>query len=116
MPCGPINDLDEVFANEQVRRAAWQIDLPHPTAGKVKLVRSPMQMSATPATSDTAPPLLGQHTDEVLRGGAGQERTRRLPPCRHAALFSTGSGAWRLTPFYCAVQSPVTWVASADRC
>jgi formyl-CoA transferase len=66
VPCGPINNLDEVFENEQVRARGMQIDLPHPAAGKVKLVRSPMKMSATPATSEMAPPLLGQHTDEVL--------------------------------------------------
>jgi formyl-CoA transferase len=67
VPCGPINDVGEVFANEQVRARGMAVELPHPTAGKVPLVRSPMKMSATPATSDKAPPLLGQHTDEVLR-------------------------------------------------
>jgi crotonobetainyl-CoA:carnitine CoA-transferase CaiB-like acyl-CoA transferase len=66
VPCGPINNLDEVFANEQVKARGIEIALPHPTAGQVKLVRSPMKMSATPATSAKAPPLLGQHTDEVL--------------------------------------------------
>jgi formyl-CoA transferase len=48
------------------------IELAHPAAGKVKLVRSPMKMSATPATSDKAPPLLGQHTDEVLQEVLGK--------------------------------------------
>jgi formyl-CoA transferase len=67
VPCGPINDVGEVFANEQVQARGMAVTLPHPTAGKVALVRSPMKMSATPATSDKAPPLLGQHTDEVLR-------------------------------------------------
>jgi crotonobetainyl-CoA:carnitine CoA-transferase CaiB-like acyl-CoA transferase len=66
VPCGPINNLDEVFENPQVKARGVEIALPHPTAGQVKLVRSPMKMSATPATSDRAPPLLGQHTDEVL--------------------------------------------------
>lgn len=76
VPCGPINELDEVFANEQVRARGMEIALPHPVAGTVKLVRSPMKLSATPATSDLAPPLLGQHTDEVLRevlGKSGEE-------------------------------------------
>jgi crotonobetainyl-CoA:carnitine CoA-transferase CaiB-like acyl-CoA transferase len=76
VPCGPINDLDEVFANEQVRARGMEIALPHPEAGQVKLVRSPMKLSATPATSAMAPPLLGQHTDEVLRevlGKSGEE-------------------------------------------
>jgi crotonobetainyl-CoA:carnitine CoA-transferase CaiB-like acyl-CoA transferase len=49
----------------QARQLA--IDLPHPSAGSVKLVRSPMRMSATPAGSTLPPPLLGEHTDDVLR-------------------------------------------------
>ena len=72
VPCGPINDIGEVFANEQVRAREVAIELPHPKAGKVKLVRNPIRMSATPATSDKAPPLLGQHTDEVLRDVLGR--------------------------------------------
>ena len=72
VPCGPINDIGEVFANEQVRARGMAVDLAHPAAGKVTLVRSPMKMSATPATSDKAPPLLGQHTDEVLRDVLGR--------------------------------------------
>ncbi|MDB5748819.1 MAG: CoA transferase [Massilia sp.] len=72
VPCGPINDVGEVFANEQVQARAMAVELPHPSAGKVTLVRSPMKMSATPATSVMAPPLLGQHTDEVLRDVLGK--------------------------------------------
>ncbi|MBQ5964923.1 CaiB/BaiF CoA-transferase family protein [Massilia sp. ZL223] len=72
VPCGPINDIGEVFANEQVVAREVAIELPHPKAGKVKLVRSPIRMSATPATSDKAPPLLGQHTEEVLREVLGR--------------------------------------------
>ncbi len=67
VPCGPINDVGEVFDNEQVQARGMAVDLAHPAAGTVTLVRSPMKMSGTPATSDKAPPLLGQHTDEVLR-------------------------------------------------
>jgi formyl-CoA transferase len=66
VPCGPINNLDEVFDNPQVKARGMEVKLAHPLAGEVKLVRSPMRMSATPATSGQAPPLLGQHTDEVL--------------------------------------------------
>jgi formyl-CoA transferase len=67
VPCGPINDIADVFENPQVQARGLAIDLPHPTAGSVKLVRSPMRMSATPAGSDLPPPLLGQHTEEVLQ-------------------------------------------------
>jgi formyl-CoA transferase len=72
VPCGPINDVGEVFANKQVQARAMAVELPHPSAGKVTLVRNPMKMSATPATSGIAPPLLGQHTDEVLRDVLGK--------------------------------------------
>lgn len=72
VPCGPINDVGEVFANEQVVAREMAIDLPHPSAGQVKLVRNPIRMSATPATSGMAPPLLGQHTSEVLREVLGR--------------------------------------------
>jgi crotonobetainyl-CoA:carnitine CoA-transferase CaiB-like acyl-CoA transferase len=66
VPCGPINSLDEVFDNPQVRARGMQIALDHPAAGSVQLVRNPMRLSKTPATGDAAPPLLGQHTDDVL--------------------------------------------------
>jgi formyl-CoA transferase len=72
VPCGPINDIGEVFDNPQVKARGVAIDLPHPTAGKVTLVRSPMKLSATPATSNQPPPLLGQHTDQVLREVLGR--------------------------------------------
>lgn len=72
VPCGPINDVGEVFANEQVVAREMAIDLPHPSAGQVKLVRNPIRMSATPATSGMAPPLLGQHTEQVLREVLGR--------------------------------------------
>ena len=68
VPCGPINSLDEVFDNEQVQARGLRVDLPHPSAGKVKLVGSPVKMSATPPKAASHPPLLGEHTDAVLRG------------------------------------------------
>jgi crotonobetainyl-CoA:carnitine CoA-transferase CaiB-like acyl-CoA transferase len=67
VPCGPINDLAEVFADPQVKARAMAIELPHPLAGQVRLVGSPMKFSATPVQYRHAPPLLGEHTDEILR-------------------------------------------------
>ena len=67
VPCGPINDVGEVFDNPQVQARGMAVQMAHPGAGSVPLVRSPMKLSATPAVADLAPPLLGQHTDEVLR-------------------------------------------------
>jgi crotonobetainyl-CoA:carnitine CoA-transferase CaiB-like acyl-CoA transferase len=66
VPCGPINDLAEVFTDPQVRERAMTVDLPHPLAGTVKLVASPMKLSATPVRYRHAPPLLGADTDAVL--------------------------------------------------
>lgn len=67
VPCGPINDLDEVFDNEQVVARGMQVELPHPCGANVKLVRNPIRMSATPPEARSAPPLLGAQTDDVLR-------------------------------------------------
>ncbi|MDB4872638.1 MAG: CoA-transferase [Gemmatimonadales bacterium] len=72
VPCGPINDIDEVFDNPQVQARGLAMEMPHPTAGTVTLLRSPMRLSATPAATDVPPPLLGQHTEEVLRDVLGR--------------------------------------------
>ena len=66
VPCGPINDLAEVFADPQVVARGMTVQMPHPLAGAIDLVASPMKLSATPVQYRRAPPLLGQHTDEVL--------------------------------------------------
>jgi formyl-CoA transferase len=66
VPCGPINRLDEVFNDPQVKARNCAIELAHPSTDSVKLVASPMRMSATPVQYDRAPPLLGQHTDQIL--------------------------------------------------
>jgi len=66
VPCGPINQINEVFENPQVIARDMQLTLPHPTAGEVKLVASPMKLSTTPVQYPAAPPLLGQHTDQIL--------------------------------------------------
>ncbi|MDR0241903.1 MAG: CoA transferase [Burkholderia sp.] len=76
VPCGPINDLDEVFDNEQVVARGMQVSLPHPCGADVKLVRNPIRMSATPPDARTAPPLLGAQTDDVLRDMLGYDDAR----------------------------------------
>lgn len=67
VPCGPINDLSQVFSEPQALARGLRMELPHPSAGKVSLVRSPMRFSETPVEHGVPPPTLGQHTDEVLR-------------------------------------------------
>jgi crotonobetainyl-CoA:carnitine CoA-transferase CaiB-like acyl-CoA transferase len=66
VPCGPINDLAEVFADPQVGARGMTVEMPHPLAERVRLVASPMKFSATPVQYRHPPPLLGEHTDEVL--------------------------------------------------
>ena len=66
VPCGPINDLAEVFADPQVRERGMTVTVPHPYTDALELVASPMKLSATPVQLTRPPPLLGQHTDEVL--------------------------------------------------
>ena len=66
VPNGPINDLKQVFEEPQVIARGMRIDVPHPTAGTVPMVASPMRFSATPITYEVPPPTLGQHTAEVL--------------------------------------------------
>lgn len=67
VPCGPINQLDEVFEDPQVRAREMTWTAPHPLAAGLKLVASPMKLSATPPRLRRPPPLLGQHSDEVLQ-------------------------------------------------
>ena len=66
VPCGAINNLAEVFDDPHVQSRAMVHTWDRPGTGPVKLVASPMKLSATPVRNDVAPPLLGQHTDEVL--------------------------------------------------
>jgi len=66
VPCGPINDLGEVFDDPQVRSRGMQVSVDHPLAGDIKLVGNPVKMSVTPPTVASHPPLLGEHTAAVL--------------------------------------------------
>jgi crotonobetainyl-CoA:carnitine CoA-transferase CaiB-like acyl-CoA transferase len=67
VPCGAINSLAEVFADPQIEARKMVTEWQHPVKEDLKLVSSPIRMSATPVRTDLPPPLLGQHTDEVLR-------------------------------------------------
>ena len=72
VPNGPINNIAQVFEEPQVMARGVKIELDHAAAGKLPLVASPMRFSETPLDYRLAPPLLGQHTDEVLRGLLGK--------------------------------------------
>lgn len=68
VPCGPVNTIDEVFADPQVQSRGMKISMPHPAAGSgaVNLIGSPVKMSETPVAYRFAPPMAGEHTDGVL--------------------------------------------------
>ena len=73
VPCGPINDLDQVFADPQVVHRGLAVRVPHAAAGEVTMVANPMRFSDTPITYEQGPPLLGQHTEAVLRDVLGMD-------------------------------------------
>ena len=89
VPCGPINDFDDVFADPQVKARGMVARVPHPHSDALDLVASPLKLSRTPVRSATAPPLLGEHTDEVLAGfGFDATERQRL---RDAGVFGASA-------------------------
>ena len=66
LPCGPINDYEQVFADPQIRARGMVVETDHPTLGRIRTLGSPMKMSATPPLTGRRAPLLGEHTREVL--------------------------------------------------
>jgi crotonobetainyl-CoA:carnitine CoA-transferase CaiB-like acyl-CoA transferase len=72
VPNGPINNVAQVFEEPQVKARGIRVDLDHPVAGKLPTVASPMRFSASPLEHKLAPPLLGQHTEEILRERLGK--------------------------------------------
>ena len=67
VPCGPINNFKEVFEDPQVQARGIEVTVPHPAVGQMKLVASPMHLSQSPVQYNMPPPMLGQHTREVLQ-------------------------------------------------
>lgn len=66
VPCGPINTIAEVFADEHVRQRQLKVEMDHPVLGRIPQVASPIRLSETPIDYRNAPPTLGEHTDAVL--------------------------------------------------
>jgi crotonobetainyl-CoA:carnitine CoA-transferase CaiB-like acyl-CoA transferase len=69
VPCGPVNNMKQVFEDPQVLARGMKIEMPHPLAGKgtVDLIGNPVKLSETPVDYHLPPPYCGQHTDQVLR-------------------------------------------------
>lgn len=66
IPAGPINDFEQVYKDPQVLHRKMLVEAEHPVAGRIKMTGIPVKLSGTPGQIRTAPPLLGQHTEEVL--------------------------------------------------
>jgi crotonobetainyl-CoA:carnitine CoA-transferase CaiB-like acyl-CoA transferase len=79
VPAGPINAIPEVFEDRQVKHRRMLVDVPHPLSGTVPQVASPMRFTAAPLVHDRAPPLLGEHSVEILRDiGIGDAEIEQL--------------------------------------
>lgn len=86
VPCGPINSIDQVFSDAQVLHREMKVEIPHPTAGKVQLVGLPYKLSRTPAAITRHPPLLGEHTETVLKDLLGYSATVIAGLCAEKAI------------------------------
>ncbi len=76
VPCGPVNDFAHVFADPHVRSRGMEVKVDHPFEPQLSLIRNALTFSETPVTDYRAPPLLGEHTQEVLSGKLGYDADR----------------------------------------
>jgi len=67
VPCGPVNTLEEVFRDPQIRERNMLVEIKHPKAGKIKQIGIPIKFSQINLDVQSSPPLLGQHTEDVLK-------------------------------------------------
>jgi len=80
IPCGPVNNMESLFSDPQLLHRGMVAEVPHPTIDKLRLVGIPVKYSETPGAVRMPPPLLGEHTDEILHDvlGYGPERIGEL--------------------------------------
>ncbi len=86
LPVGPIRGVDEALAAPEVAERGMVRTVPHPTAGEVRLAGSPLKLSGTPVVDPVAPPLLGQHSLDVLRADLGWSEERASGYCRRIGV------------------------------
>jgi formyl-CoA transferase len=85
IPCGPVNNMEHLFSDPQVQHRDMVAEVPHPTIGTLRLAGIPVKYSETPGTVRLHPPILGEHTDEVLTDVLG------YTPERIASLKEQGA-------------------------
>jgi crotonobetainyl-CoA:carnitine CoA-transferase CaiB-like acyl-CoA transferase len=73
VPAGRIKTVAEVCESEHLKARGMIVKLPHPTAEQVTVLGIPVRLHGTPGAADMAPPLLGQHTDEILKSALGMK-------------------------------------------
>jgi formyl-CoA transferase len=73
VPCGPINTVDQTLADPQVQARQMVIEIPHASAGSIRMVASPLKIPTCPTTVRLPPPMLGEHTEQILRELLGYE-------------------------------------------
>ena len=73
MPSGPINNFEQVFADPHVQARGMRVKTKHKFEPELSLIRNALTFSGTPIETYRAPPLLGEHTDEVLGGKLGYD-------------------------------------------
>ncbi|MBV5337200.1 MAG: CoA transferase, partial [Deltaproteobacteria bacterium] len=80
LPCAPINTIDKVVNDPQIKAREMMVELEHPIAGHQKMAGVPVKMSATPGQVEFPAPMLGQHTAEILQEmfGWDQEKTDKF--------------------------------------
>jgi len=80
VPCGPVNNMEALFNDPQIKQRGMVVEVQHPTIGNLKLTGIPVKYSATPGRIELPPPLLGEHTDEILSSvlGYSPERIEEL--------------------------------------
>ncbi|MGH2626262.1 MAG: CoA transferase, partial [Anaerolineales bacterium] len=71
IPAGPIRTVDQVFADPQVQARGMRLDVDHPSAGRLAMVGSPLRFSRRSVRVRFPPPLLGQHTEQILKDDLG---------------------------------------------
>ena len=86
LPVGPIRGIDEALSAPEALERGMVVTVDHPTAGELKLAGSPLKLSGTPVVDPSPPPLLGQHTAELLMSDLGWDAARAAAYCTTMGL------------------------------